>query len=112
MELILNEKPYETYIENNKYVLKEKLELPSFFNFVLHENGIVKEVKKHAYIKSQEQYEDKYYIDFGEISEQEYEMQEQKAKIEYIAMMADIDLEPTEEGDSDEQEIPVSEEVL
>ena len=27
-------------------------------------------------------------------------------------MMVDIDLEPTEEGDSDEQEIPVSEEVL
>ena len=106
MELILNEKPYKTYIENNKYVFKEKLELSSFFNFVLRENGIVKEIKKHAYIKSQEQYEDKYYIAFGEISDAEYELKEQKAKIEYIAMMADIDLE------DDEQEIQDSEEEL
>lgn len=63
---------------------------------VKDEMGNITELLDHAKLIQQEQYEwgsGKWYLAFGEVSEQEIKNAEFQANIEYLAMMADIDMD-------------------
>ena len=60
------------------------------------EGGNVTEAHAHARLLQQEQYDwdgGKFYLAFAPVSEQEILFAEQQANLEYLAMMADIDLD-------------------
>ena len=60
------------------------------------EEGKVTEEYTHAKLLQQEQYDwdgGKFYLAFAPVSEQEITNREQKANLEYLAMMTDVDID-------------------
>lgn len=69
---------------------------PTFKLTAKDEGGNITEQFYHARLLQQVQYEwdgDKWYLAFAQISEQEIKNAEFQANIEYLAMMADIDMD-------------------
>jgi hypothetical protein len=69
---------------------------PTFKLTAKDEEGTVTEAVEHAKLLQQVQYEwdgGKWYLAFSEVSEQEIKNAEFQANSEYLAMMADIDMD-------------------
>lgn len=70
---------------------------PATFAFTAKdEDGTITEHYDHARLIQQEQYawdEGKFYLAFAPVSQQELVNEELEAKLEYLAMMADIDID-------------------
>jgi hypothetical protein len=87
-------------MNGTNYVSEAKVDTtawpPTFKLTAKDEKGTVTEAVEHAKLLQQVQYEwdgGKWYLAFSEVSEQEIKNAEFQANIEYLAMMADIDMD-------------------
>lgn len=87
-------------LNGNNYVSTEEIgvsELPLSFAFTVKDNdGNITEEYEHAKLLQQVQYEwddNKWYLAFAPISEQEIKNAEFQSNLEYLAMMVDIDID-------------------
>jgi hypothetical protein len=90
-------------MNGNNYVSKTKVNLsslPSVFALTAtDESGNVTESIENAKLVQQVKYDwdnGNYYLAFGSVSQLDLDQKTQNSKIEYIAMMADVDLEGVE----------------
>ena len=86
-------------LNGNNYVSETEIDFsnfPKIFSLtVIDEDGNITEKMSHAMLLQQVKYDwdEGYYLAFAEISQYELDQSVQDAKIEYIAMMSDIDME-------------------
>lgn len=87
-------------INGTNYVSKDEVDvsgLPKVFKLTVKDNdGNIAEEFEHAKLLQQVQYawdDNKFYLAFAPVSEQEIMNAEFKANIEYLAMMADVDID-------------------
>lgn len=87
-------------INGTNYVSKDEVdvsELPLSFKFTVKDSdGNITEEFEHAKLLQQEQYawdNNKYYLAFAPVSEQEIKNNEFKSNLQYLAMMADVDID-------------------
>ena len=87
-------------LNGTNYVSKDEVDvsgLPKVFKLTVKDNdGNTTEEFEHAKLLQQVQYawdDNKFYLAFAPVSEQEIMNAEFKANIEYLAMMADVDID-------------------
>lgn len=87
-------------MNGNNYVSIEEVdvsELPLSFKFTAKDNdGNTTEEFEHAKLLQQEQYEwddNKYYLAFAPVSQQEVDFDNFSSNLQYLAMMSDIDID-------------------
>ena len=87
-------------LNGSNYVSKNEVDvsnLPPVFKFTVKDGkGNITEEFEHAKLLQQVQYtwdDNKFYLAFAPVSEQEIMNAEFKANIEYLAMMADVDID-------------------
>ena len=97
MNIIINDNIVldDVYLNCNTYVSKSRIEnAPSIFHLIVQDGEEIIEEIENAYLTSNyPNNEGEYFICFGEVDEKERRYEKQQAQIEYLAMMADIDLE-------------------
>ena len=86
-------------INGNNYVSKTEVDvsnLPSVFKFTAKDSkGNITEEFEYAKLLQQKQYawdNNKFYLAFAPVSEQEIKNNEFKSNLQYLAMMADVDI--------------------
>ena len=87
-------------LNGNNYVSIEEVdvsELPLSFKFTVKDNdGNTTKEYEHAKLLQQVQYawdDNKFYLAFAPVSEQEIKNNEFKSNLQYLAMMADVDID-------------------
>jgi hypothetical protein len=87
-------------INGNNYVSKTEVDvsnLPTVFKLTVKDNeGNTTEEYEHAKLLQQVQYawdNNKFYLAFAPVSEQEIKNNELKSNLQYLAMMADVDID-------------------
>ena len=87
-------------LNGTNYVSKDEVDvsgLPKVFKLTVKDSdGNITEEFEHAKLLQQVQYawdDNKFYLAFAPVSEQEIMNAEFKANIEYLAMMADVDID-------------------
>ena len=87
-------------LNGTNYVSKDEVDvsgLPKVFKLTVKDSdGNITEEYEHAKLLQQVQYawdDNKFYLAFAPVSEQEIMNAEFKANIEYLAMMADVDID-------------------
>ena len=96
MEIYFNDElvAIDVTLNATTYVLQEEIEnIPSIFHLKVMDGEEIVEERERAYVTAHYKSDEGWYLCFGQVNEQEYQIAKQQSQIDYLAMMADIDLE-------------------
>ena len=80
-------------LNGTTYVLQDEIkDIPKIFNLKVVDFNKIVEERERAYVSAHYESDEGWYLCFGEINEQYYQIAKQQAQIDYLAMILDEDL--------------------